>query len=72
LNDAQPGFPIPDFPQSIQRAHDFASISGIEVSILQDILFDGITQNLSTQERERVLRMKYLGQNLINRRYKNA
>ncbi len=72
LNDAQPGFPIPDFPQSIQKAHDFASISGIEVSILQDILFDGITQNLSSQEKERIFRMRYLGQNLINRRYKSA
>ena len=22
LNDAQPGFPIPDFPMSVQKAHD--------------------------------------------------
>ena len=72
LNDAQPGFPIPDFPQSIQKAHDFAKISGIEVSVLQDILFNGITQNLSPEEKERLFRLRYLGQNLINRRYKNA
>ena len=72
LNDAQPGFPIPDFPQSVQKAHDFAAVSGIEVSVLQDILFNGITQELTPQEQERILRMKHLGQNLTNRRYKNA
>lgn len=72
LNDAQPGFPIPDFPQSVQKAHNFAAISGIEVSVLQDILFNGITQNLTPQESERILRMRHLSQNLTNRRYKNA
>lgn len=72
LNDAQPGFPIPDFPQSIQKAHGFAAVSGIEVSVLQDILFKGISRNLSPQERERILRIRYLGQNLAGRRYKNA
>ena len=41
LNDAQPDFHS-DFPQSIQKAPDFAKISGIEVSVLQDILFNGI------------------------------
>ncbi len=72
LNDAQPGFPIPDFPQSVQKAHDFAKVNGIEMSVLQDILFNGITKKLSPQEKERILRMRYLGQNLTNRRYKNA
>jgi len=72
LNDAQPGFPIPDFPQSVQKAHDYASVNGIEISVLQDILFNGITEKLTPQERERILRMRYLGKNLTNRRYKNA
>lgn len=70
--DAQPGFPIPDFPMCVQRAHDFAKVNGLEVDILQDILFEGITQNLTSTEKEKVLRMKYLGQNLTNIRYRNA
>ncbi len=70
--DAQPGFPIPDFPMCVQKAHDFAKVNGLEVDILQDILFEGITQNLSSEEKEKVLRMKYLGQNLTNIRYRNA
>lgn len=70
--DAQPGFPIPDFPMCIQKAHDFAKVNGLEVDILQDVLFEGITQNLTPIEKEKVLRMKYLGQNLTNIRYRNA
>jgi len=70
--DAQCGFPIPDFPMCVQKAHDFAKVNGIEVDILQDILLDGITQNLTLKEKEKVLRIKYLGKNLTNVRYRNA
>ncbi len=70
--DAQPGFPIPDFPMSVQKAHDYANISGLEVSVLQDIMFQGIVKNLSKDETERILRLKHLGHNLTNVRYKNA
>lgn len=70
--DARPGFPIPDFPMSVQKAHDFAKVNGLEVSVLQDILFEGITQKLTAPEKEKVLRMKHLGQNLTNIRYRNA
>lgn len=70
--DAQQGFPIPDYPMCIQKAHDYAQVNGLEVSILQDILFEGITQNLTDHETEKILRMKHLGENLTSRRYKNA
>lgn len=70
--DAQQGFPIPDYPMCIQKAHEHAKISGIEVAILQDILFEGMTRNLNEQEQERILRMRYFGENLASRRYKNA
>lgn len=70
--DAQPGFPIPDFPMCVQKAHDFAKVNGLEMDILQDILFEGITQKLKDDEKEKILRMKHLGQNLTNIRYRNA
>jgi hypothetical protein len=72
MNDAQYGFPIPDFPMCVQKAHDFAKVNGLEVDILQDILFEGITQNLTEKEKEKILRIKYLGKNLTNIRYRNA
>ena len=72
ISDAQYGFPIPDFPMCVQKAHDYAKVNGIEVDILNDILFEGITQNLTSKEKEKILRIKYLGKNLTNVRYRNA
>lgn len=70
--DAQQGFPIPDYPMCIQRAHDFAKLSGLEIQDLQDMLLQGMCSKLTTEESERLLRMKYLGQTLLNLRYKEA
>jgi len=56
----------------VKKAHDFAKVNGLEVDILQDILHEGITQNMTPKEKEKILRMKYLGQNLTNIRYRNA
>ncbi len=70
--DAQQGFPIPDYPMCIQRAHDFAKLSGLEIQDLQDMLLRGICDKLSPEETERLLRMNHLGQTLANLRYKEA
>lgn len=70
--DAQQGFPIPDYPMCIQRAHDFAKITGIEIEVLQDLLIHGMSQNLSPEQTDRLLRLKYLGQSLAALRYKEA
>lgn len=70
--DARPGFPIPDFPMSVQKAHDFAKVNGLEMDVLQDILFEGITHTMTGTEKEKILRMKHLGKNLTSIRYKNA
>jgi len=70
--DAQQGFPIPDYPMCIQRAHEYAKLTGLEVEVLQDLLVQGICQQLTPDETERLLRMKYLGQSLAALRYKEA
>jgi hypothetical protein len=70
--DAQHGFPIPDYPMCIQRAHDFAKLAGLEIAVLQDLLVSGMSQGLSDAEVERLLRLKYLGQNLAALRYKEG
>ena len=70
--DAQQGFPIPDYPMCIQRAHEFAKLTGLEIEVLQDLLFHGVCKNLNSEEAERVLRMKYLGRSLATLRYKEA
>lgn len=70
--DAQQGFPIPDFPMCIQKAHTFASLTGLEVRILQDALIQGISSKLTPEEAERLLRFDYLGRSLAALRYKVA
>jgi hypothetical protein len=70
--DSQQGFPIPDYPMCIQRAHDFAKLTGLEIEVLQDLLVQGMCQHLTPDETERLLRMKYLGQSLAALRYKEA
>lgn len=70
--DAQQGFPIPDYPMCIQRAHDYAKITGLEVAVLQDVLVEGMCAHLKSEEAERLLRLKHLGQSLASLRYKEA
>jgi len=70
--DAQQGFPIPDYPMCIQRAHGHAKLTGLEIQVLQDILLQGICEKLSSEQSERLLRLKYLGQSLASLRYKEA
>jgi hypothetical protein len=70
--DAQQGFPMRDYPMTIQRAHDFAKLTGLEIEILQDLLLQGMCQTLERDEAERLLRFKYLGQSLAALRYKEG
>src|SRR3989441_5332366 len=70
--DAQQGFPKTDHPTTIQRAHDFAKLTGLEVAILEDLLLEGMCENLSSDEADRLLRLKHLGRSLAALRYKEA
>ena len=70
--DARPGFPIPDFPMSVQKAHDHARIGPLENSLLSDILLEEMGVELPDDERERLYRLKYLGEDITARRYRNA
>jgi len=70
--DAQQGFPIPDYPMCIQRAHDFAKITGLEVEVLQDMLIEAMAVGLTPGQIERLLRLKHLGRSLAALRYKEA
>lgn len=70
MADAQEGFPIPNYPMCIQKAHSHAQLSGFEMDVLQDLMIDGVSKNLSDQERNRLLKFKYLSQSLAGLRYK--
>ena len=67
--DARPGFPIPDFPMCIQKAHEYAKIGGIEMAYLQELLFDEMESSMSKADSEKILRVRYLMEDVSARRY---
>ena len=69
--DARNGFPIPDFPMCIQKAHDHAKIGGIEMSYLQELLFDKMQEDMNGEDSEKILRARYLTEDVSARRYPN-
>ena len=67
--DARPGFPIPDFPMCIQKAHEHAKIGGIEMAYLQELLFDEMESSMSKADSKKILLVRYLMEDVSARRY---
>ena len=68
--DARPGFPIPDFPMCIQKAHDYAKIGGVELAYLNDLLYDEAEKHLPGAA-EKLARARYLKEDSVALRYRN-
>ena len=67
IYDAREGFPIPDYPRSLQEAHEKAKISKLEMTLLQDEIIKHYAQTANLDSLEKLERLKYLGEKLINR-----
>lgn len=52
LADAENGFPVPFYPQCLQRAHENAALVDFDFDILQDEVFNGIRDVLGEQADE--------------------
>ncbi len=70
--DARATFPYPGYPQALQRAHDFANMSGFEVSILSDLIIKQLLDALPREESEKIIRHVNLGKALIKGGIKNG
>lgn len=42
LADAVVGFPVPFYPRSLQKAHEYAALVDFDIEILQDSVFDAV------------------------------
>ena len=49
LADAINGFPVPLYPQCLQKAHANAALVDFDFDILQDQIFEGIRQSLAEE-----------------------
>lgn len=49
LADALNGFPVPHYPQCLQKAHAYATLADFDFDVLQNSIFDGIRQLLADE-----------------------
>jgi hypothetical protein len=49
LADAVNGFPVPSYPQCLQRAHQNASLTDFDFDLFQDQVFDGLRRALGAE-----------------------
>ena len=64
-NDAVDTFPVLGYPSALQRAHDHAVLTGLEMTVLGDLMTDALQERMDERLRERIIRHVHLGRGLI-------
>jgi hypothetical protein len=49
LADATDGFPIPNYPRCLQKAHESAALVDFDLDVLQDFIYDGVRGSLGVE-----------------------
>ena len=65
VNDALDTFPVLGYPSALQRAHDHAVLTGLEMTVLGDLMTDSLRDHMDVSLRERIIRHVHLGRGLI-------
>ena len=65
VNDALDTFPVLGYPGALQRAHDHAVLTGLEMTVLGDLMTDALRDHVDNSLRERIVRHVHLGRGLI-------
>lgn len=65
VNDALETFPVLGYPSALQRAHDHAVLTGLEMTVLGDLMTDALQNHVDESLRERIVRHVHLGRGLI-------
>ena len=64
-NDAAETFPVLGYPSALRRAHEHAVLTGLEMTILGDMMTGSLQTHVDESLRERIARHVHLGRGLI-------
>ncbi len=65
VNDSLDTFPVLGYPSALQRAHDHAVLTGLEMTVLGDLMTDALQDHVDGPLQERIVRHVHLGRGLI-------
>ena len=65
VNDALDTFPVIGYPSALQRAHEHAVLTGLEMTMLGDLMTEALQEQVDEPLRERIIRLVHLGRGLI-------
>lgn len=65
VNDSLDTFPALGYPSALQRAHDHAVLTGLEMTVLGDLMTDALQGHMDDSLRERITRHVHLGRGLV-------
>jgi len=63
--DASETFPTIGYPSALQRAHENAVLTGFEMTVLGDLMTDGLKGNIDESFTEKLMRHIHLGKGLM-------
>ena len=65
VTDSRDTFPVLGYPSALQRAHNHAVLTGLEMTVLGDLMTDELQQRTDAPLQERIIRHIHLGRGLI-------
>ena len=64
-HDAYDNFPVIGYPNSLQKAHEHAVMTGLEMTVLADVMIDQLMQNMPPEISEKIARHVNFGRGLV-------
>jgi len=65
VHDSSETFPTIGYPAALQRAHENAVLTGFEMTVLGDLMTEGLKGNIDESFTERLMRHIHLGKGLM-------
>lgn len=64
-HDALDTFPVIGYPYALQKAHEYAVLTGLEMSILGDMMINHLIRNMPKDASEKLIRHMSIGRGLL-------